>query len=79
MLLDLAGVKYVYGELMSVAGRDYLQRKNISFAYGRCIDVISNRDASGICPLEKSVMDIDEPQEAYKRLKKTIAGLMAAQ
>lgn len=76
MLLILAGVRYVYGELMSVAGRDYLQNNGVSFEYGRCIEVISNREGNGICPLEKSVMDIDNPHDAYRALKTTISQLM---
>ena len=79
MLLVIAGAKYVYGELMSVSGRDFLEKHGVALSYGRCIDVISNRTGNGICPLEKSVMEIDDPHEGYERLKVTIAQLMSAQ
>lgn len=77
MLLTLADVQYIYGEVMSVAARAYLQRCGIAFSYGRCIDVISNRAGNGICPLEQSVADIEDPEEAYLVLKATIAKLMS--
>lgn len=76
MLLVMAGVTYVYGELMSVAGRDYLKSKGVAFEYGRCIDVISNRTGNGICPLEKTVMEMENPHDAYLALKDTISQLM---
>ncbi len=78
MLLVLAGARYVYGEMMSVSGREFLLAHGIECAYGRCIDVISNRGGNGICPLEKSVMDISDPVTGYEVLKSTVATLMKA-
>lgn len=78
MLLHKGGASYVYGETMSVAGYAYLQAKGIHAEFGRCIDVISNREGNGICPLERSVLKIDDPEEAYIALKNTIRSLMSA-
>jgi len=77
MLLVLGGVQYVYGQLMSISGQEYLKKQNIPFSYGTLVDKISSRDGTGVCPLEQSVMDIDDPQEGYDAIKKTIAKLMA--
>jgi len=76
MLLVLAGARYVYGEVMSVSGRETLRKHGVTAAHGLCIDVISSRDGNGICPLEKSVMEEEDPNEAYRILKSTIAKLM---
>ncbi|MCL2839532.1 MAG: DUF1893 domain-containing protein [Defluviitaleaceae bacterium] len=76
MMLTLAGVKYVYGEIMSVSGRDFLSSRGIPTGYGQCVDAISNRKKDGICPLEQSVLAVDSPEEAYPILKATIAQLM---
>lgn len=78
MLLVLGDVDYVYGVTMSVAGKEYLEAHNIKAEYSRCIDVISNRTGNGICPLEKSVLDIGDPEAGYQQLKETISQLMAA-
>jgi hypothetical protein len=77
MLLTLGGARHIYGELMSVSAYDYLTSRGIKAEYGRKIDIISNREGNGICPLERSVKDIDDPQEAYEILQQTIAKLMA--
>jgi len=76
IILVLAGVRYVYGELMSIAGRDFLERHNVTVEYGRCVEVISNREGNGLCPLEKAVLEIDDLDEGYAAIKATIAELM---
>ncbi len=40
---------------------------------------IRNRTDTDMCPLEKSVMDIDDPILAKKALEKTIENLMKKQ
>ena len=77
MLLTLGGARRIYGELMSVSAFDYLTPRGIKAEYGRKIDIVSNREGNGICPLERSVKDVDDPQEAYEILQQTIAKLMA--
>ena len=76
MILVLGGVKQAYGVIMSAAGRAYLERHGITAGFGRCVDVISNRDRNGICPIEKSVMDIEDPEEGLKVMSAAIRELM---
>lgn len=76
MILVLGGAKGVYGEIMSAAAKDYLENRGIEARYGRCVDVISNREGNGICPIERSVWDIDEPQEGVLTIKETVKMLM---
>jgi uncharacterized membrane protein len=78
MLFHLANVKSVHGELMSRAGREYLEIAGISCTYGRCIEVISARTGNGMCPLEKSVLDVSDPHEALNVLKSTLTELRKA-
>lgn len=77
MILVLGGASEVYGEVMSASAQQYLKDKNINIAYGRCVDVISNRDKNGICPIERSVLDIDDPSEGVAHITNTIRRLMA--
>jgi len=77
MLLTLGGVTYVHGEIMSKSGRDYLQQKGIALSHGLLVENIINRDGTDLCPLEKSVVDIDDLQKGYQAIKDTIAVLMA--
>lgn len=75
MILVLGNVKKVYGETMSKEAEKYLKMHHIEVGYGRCIDVIRNREGNGICPMERAVMAIDEPKEALEVLKQTLAKL----
>ena len=78
MMLSMGKAVRVHGNLMSQAAQEYLESRGIEHSYERCINVISNRTGDGICPLERAVADIDDEQEAYNKLKETIAELMRA-
>lgn len=78
MMAVLGGASKVYGVLMSQSAIEFLKQRNIPVDYGECIDRISNRAGDGICPLEETVMDIDDPELAYPKLKETIKRLMQA-
>lgn len=75
MIMVLGGVKEVYGKVMSRAGKEYLESRGVKVSYGQCIDMISNRAGNGICPMERTVMEIEEPAEALTALKETLATL----
>ena len=36
------------------------------------VEYIINRDKTGMCPMEKAVLEVDEPNTAYDVLKKKI-------
>jgi len=76
MILTLGGASRVYGLIMSVSGREYLERHGIAAEFGRCVDVISNRERNGICPIEKSVMDIEDPCEGLDVMSAAIREMM---
>jgi riboflavin transporter FmnP len=76
MILTLGGAKEVYGEVISAAALEYLNRRGLPARFGRCVDVISARDGKGICPIEKSVLKIDDPAKGLAEITKTITGLI---
>lgn len=78
MILVLGGAKQVYGETMSRAGEDYLRQHGIATGHGRCVDVIRNRTRDGICPIEKSVLEIEDPHQGLDVIRQTIQELMRA-
>ena len=75
MILLLGKAKSVYGEVMSVAARDYLTGRGIPFQYGSCVDVIAGQGGTGVCPIEASVLDIDDPEAGLVALTDRIAEL----
>ena len=76
MLLVMAGASFAYGLTMSKSGEDFLKAHAIPLQYTRCVDAISDRSGRGICPMERSVMDIDDVHEAYEQILKTRDELM---
>lgn len=74
-LFVYAGIKEVYGEVMSEAGMKVLEKYNIPYSYKIKTDKIINRTGDDICPMEKTVIDIDNPNDAYIALKKKVESL----
>lgn len=77
LMLVLGKAQAVYGRIMSRSGAEILSKSNIYFEYGELVDGIKNRDKTDLCPMEKTVLDIDEPLIAFNALEETIARLMA--
>lgn len=78
MILVLGGVKSVYGEIMSSAARAYLEARDIPCQYGLCVNAITGRTGTGICPIESSVLSIDDPVEGFEALTKKLAEIRKA-
>ena len=53
-----------------------LQIYGIEYAYEEKVPYIENRTKTGQCPLEESVISVDDPEKAFEVLEETIAGLM---
>lgn len=77
MLAVLGGVKQVYALTISLAGQQYLQAHGIAVQGEVTVEQIFNRTGDGLCPLEQSVLELEDAQQGYRQLKKTIARLMA--
>ena len=75
MLSVKAGIVEVYAKVMSKAGAKILDKYNISYSYETIVDEIINRKGDDICPMEKTVKDIDDLDEAYKALKEKVLTL----
>ena len=72
MLLVYSGVRKVYAHLLSLAGKQILEKYQIEYEYGKLTDHIVNRTKDGMCPMEMTVRDIDDLQEAYEALCRKI-------
>lgn len=72
MMIVLGGAKRAYGEIMSASAFDYLKEHGCVTEYGERIEVVVNRAGDGMCPLERSVLDTDDPEVGYHLLKETI-------
>lgn len=77
MILTAGGAAAVYGEIMSASANKYLSECGIEVQYGMCVDVISARDGLGICPIERSVLGINDPETGIKAITQIIEDLQS--
>ena len=79
MLYALAGAGFVYGRVMSRGGAAELEKAGIAYEAGELTDRIINRQGTGMCPMEETVLEITDPREALAALKEKIAQMQAKQ
>lgn len=72
MLFVLLGVSEIYAAIMSRSAKKILDEYGIKYSCGEEVEYIINRKKDGMCPMEKAVVDIDDPAEAQKEIKETI-------
>lgn len=75
VIIILGGAKKAHGLIMSHAARDYLTEYGVEISFDVCVDIITGMDGTGICPIEKSVLDIADPKEAYQSMTERISEL----
>lgn len=65
-------VSSVYGSVMSVKARDIFLHYYIPFFYKTLTKEIINRRGDDICPMEKAVENVNDPEKAYAILTDTV-------
>ena len=68
MLLALSQVQYIYAYVLSRKAREILDAYKIDYDYEKIADYIVNRDHTGMCPMEKTVYDMTDLNEALAAL-----------
>ena len=76
LMAVLGGAQAVYGEVMSESAKGVLEEHDVEYSYHTLVPYIENRTKTGRCPLEESVVNVENPKEAFGILEKTIEGLM---
>lgn len=72
MLFVLLGISEIYAAVMSLGAKAVFDEHGIKYSCGEEVEYIINRKKDDMCPMEKAVMDIDDPAEAQKEIKETI-------
>ena len=75
MLMTLGGVSGCYALTVSRAALDWFSGHGIPVEYEVCAEYIVNRAGDGMCPMEQTVKDLNDPSEALTALKQKIAEL----
>ena len=69
LLLVYGQVKEVYTPTISKSAVKVFKRNHVKYRADRVVDNIINRGGTDICPMEKKVQSINNPEEAYKMFK----------
>ena len=75
MLLILSGIKKIDAIVLSKQAENILDKYNIEYTYEQLVEYIINRKKDGMCPMEETVKDIDDLNEAFIALNKKIIAL----
>lgn len=76
MLFVKAGIREVYAQIISIPGKEYLEDHGVDLTFDTLTDRIINRKGDGLCPMESTVMDMNDIEKAYLALKAKQAELI---
>ena len=68
-LYIILGVAEIYSDVMSEGAVKLLDEYSIIHSCKEKVEKIINRTGDDICPMDKTVMDMDDPETAYTALK----------
>ncbi|HPU63190.1 MAG TPA: DUF1893 domain-containing protein [Mobilitalea sp.] len=73
MLLIYGKVRSIYTPLISEHAIKVLDEYQIHYEYEKKVPFILNRNKDGMCPMEQTVLNVDDPKLAYELLLKKIS------
>lgn len=77
MLMAVANIKRLYTPMISENALQFLSDTSIDFSYDKTVPFIVNNERNGMCPMEQTVVHIEDPHQGYQALLAKIAQLMA--
>ena len=69
MLCIYSKVKSVFAMTMTEGALILLKKKRVAHKFETLVHRLVNNQGRGICPFERAIKDIDDPEEAFKALK----------
>ena len=75
LLFVKSGIANVFAKVISESGKKILDKYRIYCEYEILTDKIVNRAGTDICPMEKAVSNIENPDEAYEALQHRIQAM----
>jgi hypothetical protein len=71
------GASEVHAMLITTGARRELEERGVSYKFLEETEAIKMRDGVIYCPFESMVQGIEDPGEAYRRIKEKLAGFEA--
>lgn len=75
MLLIKSQVLHIHAMILSEHAKDILDKYHISYTYDKLVPYIINRTKDGMCPMENTVLDIDDLEQGFYALQETLKKL----
>ncbi len=75
LMFLLAGIREVYAGQISTPARNVLEAGDVRVVFGEEVPYVLNRDGSGQCPLEASVLACEDPAEGLSIIRETLEKL----
>ncbi|MEG0451838.1 MAG: DUF1893 domain-containing protein [Coprobacillus sp.] len=75
MLLIKSQIKHLDAILISEHAIKVLDKYQVSYTYQEVVPYIINRTKEGMCPMEKSVLDIEDLDKGFEKLNATLTSL----
>lgn len=72
MIFTLGGAKGCYGITVSASAAEWLKNNGVEVKYENLVDMIVNRTGDGMCPMEQTVLNMDNDEEALAALKNKV-------
>ncbi len=79
LLAVKCGIKTILTPVISQEALDAIEHYGVEWEAGKIVPYIINREGNGKCPIEASVTDTIDLDEAYRNIKSVIAELMKKQ
>jgi uncharacterized membrane protein len=76
MMLTEGGAGACYALTMSRAAKDWLTSHGVKANCRDCVDVIINRTGDGMCPMEETVLNIEDAKQGIEAVRKKREELM---
>ena len=70
------GVREIYARLISKEAVDLFKENGVYYEYTSIQPFIKNRDLTDMCPMDKSVRSISDPDKAFIAISETVRRLM---
>ncbi len=71
-------VKFVHAELICDSAVEILEKHHIDVTYTKRVKNILNRRRDGLCPMEKTILNISDPAAGVTALEAAVAKMKAA-
>lgn len=65
-------ISHVFAKTLSESGKNILEKFGITCEYETLAEKIINRAGTDICPMEKAVLNTENPEEAYLLIKERL-------